>query len=102
MPKTNRTDCPDCASPTRRDFLKTSVGAVAAASAASVITVLPRSASAISVAAQPETLVASLYKTLTEEQKKIIAFPFDHPLRHKIDNNWFITKKHMTELLHRE
>ena len=36
-----------------------------------------------SAAAQPksETLAASLYKSLTEEQKKLICFDFDHPLR---------------------
>src|ERR1044071_9645051 len=103
MPKTNRTDCPDCASFSRRDFLKTTVGTAAAASAAGVITVLPRTTPAAADAAQqPETLVAALYKTLTEEQKKVVAFPFDHPLRHKVDNNWFITKKHMTELFDKD
>src|SRR5258705_2963524 len=106
--KNNRTSCPDCDSLTRRDFLKTTVGtvAVASATAAGIITVTPRSAyaaaassSSLAAASQPETLVAALYKTLTEEQKKVVAFPFDHPLRQKVDNNWFITKKGIKELL---
>lgn len=39
-----------------------------------------------------ETLVGTLYKSLTEEQRKLICFPFGHELQSKIDNNWFITK----------
>lgn len=41
---------------------------------------------------KPETLVAQLYKSLTDEQKKLMAFEFEHPLRHDVDNNWHITK----------
>src|SRR5438874_9187299 len=107
-PKTSRTSCPDCDSFSRREFLKTTVGtvAVASATAAGIITVTPRSSfaaaassSSLTTASQPETLVASLYKTLTEEQKKIVAFPFDHSLRRQVNNNWFITKKGIKELL---
>ena len=38
-----------------------------------------------------ETLVATLYKSLTPQQQQVVAFPFDHPLRSKVDNNWHIT-----------
>ena len=41
---------------------------------------------------KPETLVAQFYKTLSEEQKKIMAFSFDDPLRLEVNNNWHITK----------
>ena len=41
---------------------------------------------------KPETLVAQLYKSLTDDQKKLMAFDFEHPLRQDIDNNWHITK----------
>ncbi len=44
-----------------------------------------------------ETLVATLYKSLTETQRQAIAFPFDHPLRSKVDNNWMITDKKISE-----
>jgi hypothetical protein len=45
-------------------------------------------------AARPsaETLAAALWKSLRPEQKKVVAFPFDHPLRSKVDNNWEITR----------
>src|SRR5438045_5947026 len=84
--KTKRTSCPDCDSLTRRDFLKTTVGTVAVASApaAGIITVTSRASFAaeasasLATASKPETLVAALYKTLTEEQKKTVAFQFDH------------------------
>src|SRR5438309_5730522 len=91
-------NCPDCSALTRRDFLKTTVGGVAAASAASagLISVAGLSSSARAAIdypkQQPETLVTSLYKTLTDAQKKDICFSFDHPLRSAVDNNWNITK----------
>jgi len=37
-----------------------------------------------------ETYVKALYDSLKPEQKKIMAFPFDHPLRRKVANNWNI------------
>lgn len=40
-----------------------------------------------------ETLVTQLYQALSLEQRKAICFPFDHPLRNKVDNNWNITDK---------
>lgn len=40
----------------------------------------------------PETLVKTLFDSLTEEQRGIVTFPFDHPLRSKVDNNWNITQ----------
>ena len=57
------------------------------------------SAAALTAAAAPllarppqsESLVAQLYSSLTEEQKRRLVFPFDHPLRSKVDNNWHIT-----------
>jgi len=64
----------------RRTFLKTAaLGAAALAAAAGT----GKDTS--------ETLVTSLYKTLTPEQKKVICLPFDHELRSKVDANWFIT-----------
>ncbi len=38
-----------------------------------------------------ETLAAQLFRSLGEEQRSKICFPFDHPLRSKVDNNWMIT-----------
>ena len=75
----------------RRTFLKTAVlGGVGLAAGAT----LPSgrlSAAAAKTPRDSETLVATLYKSLSEEQRKAMTFPFDHPLRSKVDNNWAIT-----------
>lgn len=66
----------------RRDFLLTAVGAPAALAAG-----------ATTAKTQPdsESLVTTLFKSLSPEQKSKIVMPFDHELRSKVDNNWFIT-----------
>src|SRR5438552_12053792 len=88
----NLCDC-DCSCPiNRRAFLKTTVTGVAAAATGCVsVTKEPRDP--VAVKSQSETLVATLYKSLNEEQRKAVAFPFDHPLRSQVDNNWHITEK---------
>jgi hypothetical protein len=104
-PKRNPASCPDCDGITRRDLLK-SVGGVAIAAATVPLSVLvtPRPVSAadevakkIAAAAKPETLVKTLYDSLTAEQKTTVAFPFDHALRSKVDNNWAIVKPRIRE-----
>src|SRR5439155_9549177 len=104
--------CPDCdlsSSLTRRDFLRTTAGGVALAGAASAGLVgslsFPRIATAAEAAVpkvQSETLVAQLYQSLSEEQRKVLCFPFDHPLRSKVDNNWFIVDKHIGDALNKD
>lgn len=76
--------CPDCApSATRRDFLKTGIGGLAAVTAASAGLWTPGGTASRAMGADiasvvpAETVVASFYKTLTEEQRKSICFPFD-------------------------
>ena len=74
--------CPECDGLNRREFLKTTaLGSVGIAAAANV----PK------LDGSSETLVASFYKSLTEEQKKVVAMPFDHALRSRIEANWHIT-----------
>src|SRR5215831_6913693 len=87
-------ECCNSTEITRRSFLKTTVSSLAAASAST----LPLLASQESKVIEPtkatsETLVATLYQSLTEAQKQAVVFPFDHPLRSKVDNNWHITKQ---------
>jgi hypothetical protein len=65
--------------PDRRQFLK-------AAAAAPLAANLPGAKTQAS-----ETLVTTLYKSLSEEQKKKLVFGFDDQLRSKVDNNWFIS-----------
>jgi hypothetical protein len=85
-----------CGGPvSRRHFLKTTVSGIAAAAASSS---LPLDLRAAPTSSSPsETLVTSFYKTLREEQRQLICFPFDHPLRSKVDNNWQITKQSIAE-----
>ena len=45
-----------------------------------------------------ETAVARFYKTMTPEQRKILCFPFDHPLRKRVGNNWAIVKPTIDDL----
>lgn len=109
MSQTNRHDqnCPDCGSASRREFLKTTAGGIAALTAASSgLLGLAGARRAIadqaSAAATSETLVQQLYGSMTESQKKLICFPFDHPLRSKVDNNWHIVKSPIGQLFNPE
>jgi hypothetical protein len=89
--------CPDCPV-TRRSFLKTAALGTAAALAGGL---LPAAALARPKPTS-ETLVATLFNSLREEQRKSVVFPFDHPLRSKVDNNWHITKTTIGELFNRD
>lgn len=74
-------DCPDC-KPDRRQFLKTAaIGSIA----------LTASSAPKDAAVSSETLVTTFHKSLTDAQKQTMCMPFDHELRSKVDNNWFIT-----------
>ena len=76
----------DCCETSRREFLmKAGVGIASVAAAPSLF--------AKKSAIHPETQVTSLYKTLTEKQRKAICFSWDHPLRNRVENNWHIQKK---------
>ena len=48
--------------------------------------------------ASGETHVTQLYKSMTEVQRKAVCFPYEHPLRHKVDNNWHITNSPIEKL----
>lgn len=49
-----------------------------------------------------ESLVAQLYSSLSQEQKRRLVFPFDHPLRSKVDNNWHITDDRVGRIFNAE
>ena len=85
-------ECPECL-PTmdRRRFVKSAALGTAALAAAPL-------GQAAKKKADTETLVAQLFGSLNESQKKVVAFPFEHPLREKVDNNWHITKKSIGEI----
>src|SRR5262245_47565557 len=85
--------CPDCSGFSRRSLLKTAAaGAMASLS-------VPVFADALKPKVESETLVTQLFGTLTEEQRKIICFPFDHKLRSAVDNNWMIVKESIAKIL---
>lgn len=77
--------CPDCDAVARREFLKAAGLGGAGLVAAGAFGAASRFTGA------SETLVTTLYNSLTAEQKQKIAFPFDDPLRSKVDANWMIT-----------
>ena len=78
--------CPDCNGLNRRKFITVAAGAGVSALAGISATPLRANDKAAS-----ETLVTQLHQSLTPEQKSIVAFPFDHALRSKVDANWHIT-----------
>ena len=84
--------CEDCCGISRRNFLKTTIAGTAVAAAGSLPAFAEKSGWLANTPGQPETLVATLFKSLNEKQRNEIAFAFDHPLRSKVDNNWNITK----------
>ena len=83
----------------RRKFVATAAGGAAAVSAGSLLldsaTALARPD--VTKGAASETLVTTLYKSLSEEQREAICLPFDHPLRSKVDNNWHINKTRVSQ-----
>ncbi|GAC1475325.1 MAG: DUF3500 domain-containing protein [Isosphaeraceae bacterium] len=80
-----------CSSLSRRDFVKT-IGTAALAASVPLIGQKRTIASGPSPSAPAETAVARFYQSLKEDQKKHICFPFDDPLRAKVNNNWAIVK----------
>src|SRR5437870_8478219 len=93
--------CPDCEGVDRREFLKTTVaggiGLASAAIAPSIVAPGSVLANRSTARSTSETLVATLYKSLDENQRKIVTFEFNHPLRFKVDNNWRITPPKISE-----
>src|SRR5207302_9048014 len=87
-----------CSGITRRTFLKATVAGAAAVAASPLPSLAVSQAEKASTKkATSETLVTTLFKSLNEEQQKSVCFPFDHPLRSKVDNNWMITDKKISE-----
>ncbi len=79
----------------RRDFVKV-VGTAGLAASVPLIgssSILAQAAETGPKPSDPaETAVARLFKTLKKEQRELICFPFDHPLRSRVENNWAIVK----------
>ena len=84
----------------RREFVKT-LGAAALATSVPILGA-GRAMAAVQVGptrtAPAETAVARFYKTLKPDQKKLICFPFDHPKRKQVNNNWAIVDTEISDL----
>jgi len=81
----------------RRQFLKTTASAIVTATALPAAGLVSSIASESSSKPKSETLVTTLYKSLSEDQRKAVCFAFDHPLRSKVDNNWHIVDKKLAQ-----
>jgi len=85
-----RVEVMDCCETSRREFLR------AAGTGLAVSAVAPMAGQVFAEKknkdSTPDTLVTHLYKSLNEKQRKAICFPWDHPLRDRVENNWHITK----------
>ena len=93
--------CPDCASGfeafTRRDFIRTAGASAVVAGSLGLPRIAAIAADKPAAKPTPETLVKHLFDTLTDEQKKTVAFDWDYAdgrglLRTRVANNWQITK----------
>ncbi len=96
-PKSRIEVCSDCESLSRRRFLHNLGGTFVAGTAGAALggLALPsmpstRVAHAEKTAKNAESYVKLLYESLTNKQRKLMLFPFDHELRKKISNNWHI------------
>lgn len=97
--------CPDCGDAvattgvSRREFLRgVAVAAAGATVGGPTLFATPRAAAASPANGTPESAVKALYDTLTEAQKQVVCFAWDHKdpqrglLRTHVSNNWHITK----------
>ena len=78
----------------RRNFLRRSSLTAAALAAPAVIQAGSTD--------NAETLVKTLYDSLSEDQKRPLVYDFDDPLRMKISNNWHITEQRIGKFLNAE
>ena len=88
--------CSDCdSSLPRRTFLQAAGAAVAGLAAGGLVSsdAFTRMAHAAPTAkSAAESAVARFHASLSADQKQAICFPFEHPLRQRINANWHITK----------
>jgi hypothetical protein len=93
-------ECSSCTPVSRRDFVR----AIGAGAFAATVPIIGKSTAAEPLLGGPtresaaETAVARFYKTLTAAQRKLLAFPFDDPLRKRVGNNWAIVKPAISDL----
>jgi len=100
MSDERRINCPDCDAGdglSRREFVRKVTGVALAGSLVPLIGTPRRAVAGPTPTSPAETAVKRFYDSLKDEQKKTMCFPFDHPLRTKINANWAITKPTLAE-----
>jgi len=98
--------CPECVGAedlSRRGFVRKVTGAVVATGLLPVVPI-PHAKAAYGSkdSGTAETSVKRFYESLTDAQKRVVCFPFDHPLRNRINANWAITKPTIDEFFNQE
>jgi hypothetical protein len=88
-----------CSNHSRREFVK-ALGTSALAATLPLVGQrrVPAAPAGPGPCSPAETAVARFYKTLKDSQRKQLCFPFDHPLRSKVHNNWAIVKPTINDL----
>src|SRR4051812_3329600 len=91
-----RPDCPEGEDGvSRREFVRRVAGTAVAGGLLPLAAAPGRATAAAASPASaqaPETAVKRFFDSLKDSQRKVICFPFDHPLRTKINANWAITE----------
>ncbi|MEZ5432890.1 MAG: DUF3500 domain-containing protein [Verrucomicrobiales bacterium] len=52
------------------------------------------------IAGKAEALISEWFKSLTEEQRKAVAFDYHHPDRLRVENNWHIVEQRVGKIFH--
>ena len=93
-------DCPECAAISRREFLK-GAGAVALAAGLTAgalpVYAVPRRVFAPDRKPAAESLVKTLYASLTPKQREKVALPWTHANRTVVQNNWAVVPETVGE-----
>jgi hypothetical protein len=101
MDEKTKSACPECDPLTRREFLK-QAGLVAAAGALPVVAATPAGAAGKAAKPRAETVVKSLYDSLTPGQREKVALPWSHAHRTRVDANWAIVDETVGDFFNKD
>ena len=91
-----------CSELTRRDLLRTLGAGVLAGAVPLIGRTTAAAIGPTKVGPSPselaETAVARFHRSLSKAQREQICFPFDHPLRSVVKNNWDIVDPSISDL----
>lgn|GEM_PF-4785789 len=82
----------------RRAFVRTTVGATAWAVASPLVIVEAAESVIPQTTSEVESPVVKLFHALDGQQRGRICFPFDHPLRTRVQNHWAIVEPTIRDL----